>query len=163
MTQTEKILAKLDEHKVEYEYVEHPPVMTIDEFKQYEVYSMGLILKNLFLRDDTGKKTFLLTCRPDTKTDLGGLAKGFGVKKVSFASSDRLMKYLQLLPGAVSPMGLVFDEGKAVSMVFDATLRGYEGKVGIHPGSNDATVFMTFGALCGFLEGIGVKFKFVEL
>ena len=161
--QTHEILEALKEHGITYEYVEHPPVMTIDEFKQYEAYNKGLILKNLFLRDDTGKKTFLLSCKPDTKTDLRQLADSLGVKKVSFASADRLMKHMRLLPGAVSPLGLVFDTEHKVTMALDASLKDYQGLVGVHPGSNAATVFLEFSALLTLLNAIGVKPIFISI
>lgn len=163
MTQVEEIRSALDAHSIIYEYAEHQPVMTIDEFKEHEVYSKGLILKNLFLRDDKGKNMFVLTCLPDARIDMPQLAQSLGVKKLSFGSSERLMKHLQLLPGAVSPLGMVFDKQNSVTLVFDKALQSHKGPVGIHPGSNAATVLLKFSELLRLLEAIGVEPIFIAV
>jgi len=163
MSKIAQTCAVLDKCGVVYEYVGHPAVMTVDEFRLQQAYGMGVILKNLFLRDNTGTKTFMFSCHGERRADLKKLAQALGVKKLAFGSPEQLMHCTGLTPGAVSPLGLLFDSAREVTMVFDAQLRTLSGKVGVHPGENTATVFLEFGALVRLLEDCGVNVLFAEI
>ncbi|MCL2853740.1 MAG: prolyl-tRNA synthetase associated domain-containing protein [Defluviitaleaceae bacterium] len=163
MSNVQETCDALDRHGVQYELVEHSPVMTVDEFRLEQAYSMGTILKNLFLRDDSGKRTFMFSCHGEKRVDLKKLSEILGVKRLGFASPDRLMRYTGLTPGAVSPLGLLFDIDHHVTMVFDKELHQLDNRIGVHPGVNSATVFLKFGELARFLEEIGANVIFIEM
>ena len=152
----------LDRHGVQYEFVEHAPVMTVDEFRLESAYGMGVILKNLFLRDDTGKRTFMFSCHGEKRADLKRLSEALGVRRLGFGSPERLMRCTGLTPGSVSPLGLLFDTDRQVTMVFDEELRLLQDRIGVHPGENSSTVFLSFGELVRFLEEIGVDIVFIK-
>ncbi|MCL2616977.1 MAG: prolyl-tRNA synthetase associated domain-containing protein [Defluviitaleaceae bacterium] len=154
--------AALDRRGVTYEFVEHPAVMTVDEFRLDAAYGKGLILKNLFLRDDTGTKTFMYSCPSEKRADLKQLAVVLGVKKLTFGSPEWLFRCTGLTPGAVSPLGLIFDYGRDVVMVFNEELLGTTERIGVHPGENTATVFMEFDALTQFLREVGASVIFIK-
>ena len=63
----------------------------------------GILCKNLFLRDSKGKRHFLVTCDEAKKVDLKSLARQLGTGGLSFASEERLEKYLGLKQGSVTP------------------------------------------------------------
>ena len=162
MSKISETCAALDSCGVSYEFMEHPAVMTVDEFRLQQTYSMGVILKNLFLCDRAGKQTYMFTCRGEKRADLKKLASELGTKRVCFADEERLMRCTGLTPGSVSPLGLLFDKEHEVTMAFDKELLGLERRIGIHPGENTATVFMEFGELVRFLESLGTNILFIE-
>ena len=55
---------------------------------------------------------------------------------------DELQKILGLIPGSVSPFGLLNDEERKVVFCIDRTLTEGRGLVGVHPNDNTATVWL---------------------
>ena len=58
---------------------------------------------------------------------------------ISIATAEELMEMLRTLPGAISPMGLLFDGEKKVRLAIDRALRGEE-RLLFHPCVNTATL-----------------------
>ena len=81
---------------------------------------------------------------------------------MSFASEQRLEKYLGLSKGAVTPLGALNDEGHAVEVVFDAELEKLP-LVGIHPLVNTASVFLNFADLKDLLTSYGSDVRILSL
>ena len=82
----------------------------------------GTLCKNLFLRDAKGKRHFLVTCDEKKTVDLKALGRTLGAGNLSFASEERLEKYLGLKQGSVSPFGLMNDTDHAVEFFIDKDL-----------------------------------------
>jgi Ala-tRNA(Pro) deacylase len=160
MTEREKVLQKLDEMKVIYEIDEHPAVYTIDEMKNLGI-SEGVV-KNLFLRDSKGTRHFLVALPKDKQADIKLIGSRLGSTRLSFASEERLARYLKLLKGSVSPLGILNDSNKCVEVVFDKDLIGKE-RLGVHPNDNTATVWLPFGALHDIVKRNGNTIHFIEL
>ena len=112
----------LAEHSIEYERVDHPPVFTCEEAEQLVPPMPGTDTKNLLVRDKKGRRHFLVVVRYDTSVDLKSLSRALGVSNLSFASSERLKKYLGIEPGAVSLLAIVNDIESAVEVILDADL-----------------------------------------
>ena len=51
----EKVLALLDELKIEYKLIEHEEVHTIEDMDKLGIFTDGEVCKNLFLRNSSGK------------------------------------------------------------------------------------------------------------
>lgn len=79
--------------------------------------------------------------RADKQANLKELGEKLGIGKLSFASEERLEKYLGLKKGAVSPLGILNDESIAVEVFFDEDFCGLE-KIGVHPNENTASVYL---------------------
>lgn len=150
ITDKETIYEKLKELKVPYEVVDHPPVFTMEEMDQLGLTKKGTLCKNLFLRDAKGKRHFLITCDENTVVDLKSLSKKLGAGNLSFASEERLLKYLGLTEGSVTPFGLLNDTNHDVEFFLDKNLTKAK-RIGIHPLTNEATVFLTLKDLEKFL------------
>ena len=146
---------------VEYDLIEHEAVFTIDEMDKLDLGARGIIVKNLFLRDDKGKRHFLVCERFDKRADLRALGELLGVK-LSFASPERLQKYLGLEKGAVTPLGLMNDKDASVEVVLDADLDCAE-RLGVHPCVNTASVFITYTDLVRLIEGNGNSLTVTKL
>ena len=157
-----KVYEALDKMKIKYEVVEHEPVYTMEDMDRLGLTKKGTLCKNLFLRDAKGKRHFLVTADEKTKIDLKSLGRALGAGTLSFASEDRLEKYLGLKQGSVSPFGLMNDTDHAVEFFIDKSLSRCK-SLGIHPLENTATVFLSFKDLDKFLWDLDVDVIKVKL
>lgn len=124
---------------------------TIDEMKELDFPPQATIAKNLFLRNGNGKEHYLLIVEEDQDVDLKKVKELIGSSRLSFASEERLQKYLGLAKGAVSPFGLLNDTQNAVKVYIDSHLKQAD-TIGLHPNDNTATVFITFEQLLQFIK-----------
>ena len=125
MTEREKVFARLEELGVSYEVTEHPAVFTIGEMDALGLTAKGEVCKNLFLRDAKGRRHFLVVVPGEARADLRALAAQLESSKLSFASAERLEKYLGLKQGEVTPLGVLNDADAAVEVVFDRGLERF--------------------------------------
>ncbi len=147
---------------IDYEKVEHSPAFTIEEMDATGLNQLGVIAKNLFLRDSQGKRHFLVVLREDKSADLKQLQKKLGSSRLSFASEERLEKYLGLKKGSVSPFGVLNDRDCAVEVVFDRDLAQVQ-RLGVHPNENTATLFLQAEDLLRVVRGHGSSITFIDL
>lgn len=152
----------LEDLGIAYEKYEHPPVYTVEEAAEHSGDVPGAAIKNLFLRDDKGKKHFLVVARADAQIDLKKLAGQLGGKKLGFASSERLMRYLGVEPGSVSPLALINDEENAVQVYIDTSLESAE-QITVHPNRNDATLVISMDDFTRFLDATGNPVEYILL
>lgn len=162
MEQQQKVFQKLDELNISYEVTNHPPVYTIEEMDDLGISDHGDVCKNLFIRDAKGKRHFLVVLNKDKQADLKNIREQLGTTGLSFASEERLSKYLNLSKGAVTPLGVVNDEDHLVEVVFDRDLINKE-KLGVHPNENTATVWIAFDGLKKLVEQNGNKIHYLNI
>jgi len=154
MEREKKVLETLARLGISYARHEHPPVFTAEEAAVHWRGVAGAHCKNLFVRNQKGNRHYLIILPVDKKADLQSLARALGEDRFSFASPERLDRFLGLEPGSVSPFGLINDGKKAVVVVLDEDLRAAEA-LNFHPNVNTATLglsaddFRRFLAWCG--------------
>lgn len=158
----EKVFDFLQQSGIAYEVSEHPAVYTMEEMEQLGLDKLGTIPKNLFVRDGKGRQHFLITAAADTHIDLKALGEKLGVKKLSFASAERLQQYLGVTAGCVSPFGVLNDTQNAVTVIFDSKLAGLP-KLGVHPNIHNATVWLSFEDLCKAIQKAGNTIQIIEI
>lgn len=151
-----KLYDLLDKLGIAYIRHEHPPVYTVEEAKAYWQDIPGVHCKNLFLRNSKGNRHFLVILEQGKRVDLKQLAEKTAAGKLSFASANRLEKYLGLETGAVSPFGLINDLNKEVEVVLDKDLLQSD-QVNFHPNVNTATLTLSFADFKRFLDHCGQK------
>lgn len=156
------IYALLNNKHIHFKYTEHRPVYSMEELDALEMPADAVICKNLFLRNSNGKQHFLLTIPAATPVDLKELAVKLASSRLSFASAERLEKYLGLQSGLVSPFGLLNDTSKSVIFVSSKNLPP-SAIIGIHPNDNTATVWLAFGDLLALLSELSIEVKLIEL
>ena len=137
----QEVKAFLEEKNIPFEWIEHKAVYTIEDMEELGLEDMNETAKNLFLRDQKGKRHFLVVIRADKQANLKELGEKLGVGKLSFASEERLEKYLGLKKGAVTPLGILNDENCVVEVFFDEDFIGMD-KIGVHPNDNTASVYL---------------------
>ncbi len=152
-TTPEQLFERLEQLGISVRTVEHAPVFTVEQAKTHRGELPGVHTKSLFLRDKKGAMS-LVVCLEDRRVDLTVLAAHIGAKRLSFGSPERLMKFLGVIPGAVSPFALINDTGRAVHVYFDrAVLEG--DLVNLHPLDNGKTTAISAIDLRRFLDAIG--------
>jgi len=151
----------LDARGVAYKALDHAPVYTIEEMEAQGIARHGNIAKNLFLRDDKGKRHFLVVLGKDKKADLAALRGQVGAR-LSFASEERLARHLGVGKGAVTPFGLLNDRAAAVEVFVDRDFVG-EKRFGCHPNDNAATVFLAFEDVLAMMRGNGNAVTFIDV
>ena len=127
---------------VDFEITEHPAVFNMEELASVALPYPDADAKNLFVRDDKRKNYYLITVRGDRRVDLKEFRKTYGTKPLTFVKPDELADILGLIPGAVSPFGLLNDEERKVAFYIDASSLEGSGLVGVHPNDNTATVWL---------------------
>ena len=159
----EKVLEKLKEINITYKLVEHTPVYTIEEMDALgDIFDNAKICKNLFLRDQKGKRHFLIVVPEEKRVPLSEIPEKIGSTRLSFASEERLMKYLKLTPGSVTPLAVINDEENEVELFLDEDLKK-EKLLGVHPCENTSTVIITVKDLEKYIESCNNKYKYINL
>lgn len=157
-----EVLNLLKENNIKYKIIEHEEVHTIEDMDKIGLLDEGLVCKNLFIRNANGKIHYLVSCPHDKDIDMKELAQKIESSRLSFASAERLKKYLNLENGYVSPFGVINDESKSVIFVFDKCLKDKE-LVGFHPNTNKATIYLDFNSVEKIIEEHGNKVLFIEI
>jgi len=146
----EDLFRRLDSLGIPYATARHPAVFTVEEAKALRGPLDGSHTKNLFLRDKKGAM-WLVVLPEDRDVDLQDLAVRIGAKRLSFGSAERLMKYLGVIPGAVTPFGVINDRDRAVRIVIDRAVLDYE-PLNFHPLDNAMTTSIGAVDFIAFLE-----------
>lgn len=162
MDKRQIVIDTLQKLGISYELVDHPAVFTIDEMDTLALPHSEAVAKNLFLRDAKGKRHFLVVIDKDKSADLKQLRQEIGCTALSFASEERLNRYLGLTKGEVTPFGALNDTARAVEVFFDRDLTQRQ-LIGVHPNDNTATVFLSLDDLCRMLAAHGSPVGFVAI
>lgn len=162
MNSRENIFEKLNALEIPFELVEHAPAFTMEEYNALGFNPNDEICKNLFLRDYKGTRHMLVVLKGSKHADLQLIRSEVDSSKLSFASDERLAKFLDVKKGSVSPLGLLNDATGEVEVYFDEDLKDAP-RLGFHPNDNTATVFMTFSDVQKYIESTGHTMRFVKV
>lgn len=157
-----RLYAILEELNIQYDYLEHPPAPTIEVAKQYWSGHENGHCKNIFLRDHRGKQHYLIILHGDYQLNITNIEKMLKRGKLSFASEQRLLKYLQLTPGSVTPFGLINDTEHHVQVFIDHNLQK-AGKLSFHPCINTASLRVDLHDFVRFLDFCGNPYSWLPL
>lgn len=147
----DELLALLEELGIPATTHRHPPVFTVEEAQRHKGDLPGAHTKNLFVRDKKGRM-WLLVALFDREIELLSIAKKLRVSgRFSFGSAERLMRFLGVVPGSVTPFAVVNDHGGAVRVALDSGLRDQE-VWNAHPLDNAMTTAVRGEDMVRFLE-----------
>ena len=82
--------------------------------------------------------------------------------KLSFASEQRMERWLGLRPGSVSAFGLINDTANHVHLFLDSRMREWP-RYAFHPNDNRATVLLEHDEFMRYLAAAGNGYEFLEL
>ncbi len=156
----EQIFKILNDLNIPYGFQEHKAIFSEEDSKDVEITLEGSDVKNLFVKDKNGNYG-LVTMNLHKRADLKKIAAAFGYGRLSFCNPDELMKYLNITPGSVTPLCIMFDTQCSVKVLFDKTLEGK--KVIVHPLRNTASVSIAFDDLKRFVEHYGHSYQLADV
>ncbi|WP_330408608.1 prolyl-tRNA synthetase associated domain-containing protein [Romboutsia weinsteinii] len=139
----QKVYNILDSLNIEYKRYEHQPVYTIEDASKLNINIPGTLCKNLFLRNNKGNTHYLVIIEDSKRVNLKSLSEQINSSSLSFASEERLDKYLGLKPGSVSPFGLINDINKEVIVLIDKDVAASD-IVSFHPNVNTCTIGLSY-------------------
>ena len=153
----------LTNHKINYETTEHEAVFNMEELGRVDVPYPGRDAKNLFVRDDKKQNYYMITVKGTKRVDLKQFKKDRGTRHLSFASADDLQDKLHLIPGAVTPLGLLNDDTKQIQLFLDEDFLKDGGIIGIHPCDNTATVWLQTKDLINLIKDHGNPVETIQI
>ena len=167
-----RVLDYLTARDIPFEVYHHPEGKTIEEAKRWWKDDGSVHCKNLFFRNHKGNRHYLVCFHCDHDLDIHDLehrlkaslvAKGLpSCGKLSFASPERMMRYLGLEPGSVSPFGLINDAEHHVHLFLDKNLLQAE-SLSFHPNDCRGTVVISKEAFARYLSAVGNSFEYLSL
>ncbi|MBR1584901.1 MAG: prolyl-tRNA synthetase associated domain-containing protein [Clostridia bacterium] len=119
--------------------IDHEPVHTMEDCAAIDRALGGEICKNLFLCNQQKTAFYLLMIHEAKSFKTKDISKQLGVSRLSFATPEHMQQYLHISPGAVSPMGLLFDSARDVRLILDRDILRSE-YLGCHPCVNTASI-----------------------
>jgi Ala-tRNA(Pro) deacylase len=158
----QKVTDSLATLEINYEIYEHPPLPDIETALQYWKDIEATHCKNLFFRNHKGNRHYLVILDHLKQLGIHDLEKRLKQGKLSFASEKRMTKYLGLLPGSVSPFGLINDLENHVHVFMDKNLPLSE-KISFHPNENTATIVISYSDFEKFLKWSGNTYEYLNL
>ncbi|MPM93207.1 Prolyl-tRNA editing protein ProX [bioreactor metagenome] len=118
--------------------------------------------KNLFLCNRQMTEFYLLLIGIDKKFRTAEVSKQIGASRLSFGASEKLSELLGEKPGAVSPLGLLFDKRKAITVLIDSDVTAQK-RVCVHPCVNTASVILSSDDLIKYIRACGNDIKYVTI
>ena len=146
-----------------HEITEHKAVFNMAELSQVEIPYPEYDAKNLFVRDDKKRNYYLITVKGDKRVDLKEFRKNNATRPLSFASEQDLMSIMNLIPGAVTSLGLLNDNELKVILYLDKEFLNDKQIIGVHPNDNTATLWLKVTDLIDIIKEHGNQVNIVEI
>lgn len=129
----------LDSIGVKYTRVDHEAAMSMEACHEIDEALGTTICKNLFLCNRQ-KTEFYLLMMPGSKNFKTGIVSSqIGSSRLSFGTPEDLERLLDLTPGSVSILGLVYDKENKVKLLVDEDVLAGS-YVGCHPCINTTSL-----------------------
>ena len=157
----QRLYDALNDLRISYYRFEHAPVFTMEDLDKAGI-GEAMHCKNLFTRNRKGDEHYLIVTGSSKRVDLKSLSDQIGCTPLSFASEERLFRYLGLKAGAVSPFGLLNDRNKSVKVLIDRDLVGMN-NLCVHPNVNTATIKISYNDLERFLSWSQHEARYVKI
>lgn len=164
MERREIVFEYLDRHGIRYDWYEHPEAPTVEIARRYweERHDGSTPCKNLFLRNHKGDRHYLVCFHFEQRLAIHDLEQRLHQGKLSFASEQRMERWLGLRPGSVSPFGLINDPANYVHLFLDARLRDCP-TLAFHPNDDRATVVIAQEEFLRYLDLVGNGYEWIDL
>jgi len=124
--------------------------------------SMQCIVRTYFYRNHKGDRHYLVIFHCMQQLNIRDLEQRLKQGKLSFASPERMNRFLGISPGSVSPFGLIHDKDHHVYVFIDKKLLNAE-RLSFHPNDNTASLSLSLMDFIRFLDQMGNGYEFLEL
>lgn len=131
----------LDSLGVEYDRIDHEAAFTMEVCEEIDKVLGGKTCKNLFLCNRQKTAFYLLLMPGDKPFKTKDLSQQIGSSRLSFASEEDMIEILNLTPGSVTILGLIYDKEKKVKLLIDEEVL-HDEYFGCHPCINTSSIKM---------------------
>uniref|UniRef100_I5AXB6 YbaK/aminoacyl-tRNA synthetase-associated domain-containing protein n=1 Tax=Eubacterium cellulosolvens (strain ATCC 43171 / JCM 9499 / 6) TaxID=633697 RepID=I5AXB6_EUBC6 len=153
----------LDSLGIEYVRTDHKRTDTMEACNEIDAILGVVICKNLFLCNRQKTAFYLLMMPGGKKFKTKELSAQINSSRLSFATPEDMLKYLDIQPGSVSIMGLMNDKEQAVQLLIDEDVLKDE-YLGCHPCVNTSSLkIRTDDVIQKFLPAVGHGYQTVKL
>ena len=131
----------LDSLGIAYERIDHEAAFTMEVCEEIDKVLGGKTCKNLFLCNRQKTNYYLLLMPGDKPFKTKDLSQQIGSARLSFAGEDDMLELLNLTPGSVTILGLMYDKEHRVKLLVDEEVLEDE-YFGCHPCINTSSIKM---------------------
>lgn len=166
MNSDEVLILRIEEYLnnlgISFDRYDHPPAPDIPTASLYWKDIEAAHCKNLFFRNHKGNRHYLVIIEHKHDLAIRDLEQLLKQGKLSFASPERMMKYLGVTPGSVSPFGLINDIDHHVYLFMDKNLSTVD-KISFHPLINTSSFVIKRADFEKFLFSLGNGWEYIAL
>lgn len=153
----------LEDNGVEYIRAEHDEAATIELCEDVEKVIDAKICKNLLLCNRQQTMFYMLLIPGDMPFKTKYLSSQINSSRLSFASGEQMEELLNVSPGSLTVLALMFDKEKKVRLLIEKNVFKSE-YFACHPCVNTATVrFSTSDLKEKVLPALGREYTVVDL
>ncbi len=153
----------LKQQNIWHEITEHEAVYTMNAMLSVALPYPECGAKNLFIRDDKKNHYYLITVCGNKRVTLKEFRKEQGTRPLTFASEEDLLRMTGLLPGSVTPLGLLNDKECRIHWFIDRDFFQEPGMIGVHPNENTATLWLKTEDLVRLIQEHGNRTDIIEI
>lgn len=158
----QKVVDQLDELGIPFQIVEHEPVLTTEQADRFIEGIEGVRTKTMFLTNKKKRNFYLVIIDDAKRLDMDVFKEIVEENRIKMASAETLNDKMMLLPGTVSPFGLLNNIDKDIQVYFDQEIVSEE-RMCFHPNTNEKTIFVNTEDLFTFLKAIGYEAHVINL
>ena len=158
----QKVVDRLNELGIPFQIVEHEPVLTTEQADRFIEGIEGVRTKTMFLTNKKKRNFYLVIIDDAKRLDMDVFKEIVEENRIKMASADTLNDKMMLLPGTVSPFGLLNNRDKDIQVYFDQEIVSEE-RMCFHPNTNEKTIFVNTKDLFTFLKEIGYEPHVIKL
>ena len=158
----QKVVDKLNELGIPFQIVEHEPVLTTEQADRFIEGIEGVRTKTMFLTNKKKRNFYLVIIDDAKRLDMDVFKEIVEENRIKMASAETLNDKMMLLPGTVSPFGLLNNRDKDIQVYFDQEIV-FEERMCFHPNTNEKTIFVNTKDLFTFLKVIGYEPHVIKL
>lgn len=158
----QKVVDQLNELGIPFQIVEHEPVLTTEQADRFIEGIEGVRTKTMFLTNKKKRNFYLVIIDDAKRLDMDVFKEIVEENRIKMASAETLNDKMMLLPGTVSPFGLLNNRDKDIQVYFDQEIVSEE-RMCFHPNTNEKTIFVNTEDLFTFLKAIGYEAHVINL
>ena len=158
----QKVVDQLNELGIPFQIVEHEPVLTTEQADRFIEGIEGVRTKTMFLTNKKKRNFYLVIIDDAKRLDMDVFKEIVEENRIKMASAETLNDKMMLLPGTVSPFGLLNNRDKDIQVYFDQEIVSEE-RMCFHPNTNEKTIFVNTEDLFTFLKAIGYEAHVIKL
>lgn len=158
-----RVYELLDKLDIEYERVDHEAAYNMEACLAVDEVLGTTMCKNLFLCNRQKTQFYLLLMPGDKPFKTKDISAQINSARLSFGEASYMEEYLDILPGAVSVLGLMNDTQNRVQLLIDKPVLEKD-TLGCHPCVNTSSLKLsTQDILRKFLPAVGHEAIIVDL